>query len=87
MPKYSIHLITTTSTVIDFETDETEPDKIEAAFWDQPGGVDLPTLCHHCSGGSRYGQNLEIGDEWDIYQDSDGNLSIEPLTDEDQDDD
>ena len=86
MPKYNIHLITTASTVIDFETDETDPDRIEAAFWDQPGGVDTPTLCHQCAGSSNR-QNLDVGDDWEIVRNEDGTREIWTITDKDEDDD
>lgn len=73
--KYTISLTTHAGTAIDFETDETDPEKIAEAFWDS--NPDTPTLCHQCSGGQRYGQNLELGDEWEINE-FDGRLSIEP---------
>jgi hypothetical protein len=76
--KYKISLIAHAGTTIDFETDETDPEKIAEAFWDS--NPDTPSLCHQCSGGKKYSQNLELGDEWEIDR-FDGKLSINPAVD------
>jgi hypothetical protein len=69
---YRINLTTYASTVIEFETDETDPEKIAGAFWES--NPDTPSLCHQCAGG-RHGQNLDLGDVWDIDV-FDGELQI-----------
>lgn len=76
--KYTINLTTHASTAIGFETDETDPEKIAEAFWDS--NPDTPSLCHQCSGGKRYGSNLELGNAWEIDR-FDGELSIHPTDD------
>lgn len=74
--KYTITLTTHAGTAIDFETDETDPERIAEVFWES--NPDTPTLCHQCTGGARYGQNLSLGDEWEIDR-FDGQLSITPV--------
>lgn len=73
--KYTINLTSWASTAMDFETEETDPEKIAEAFYES--GPDTPTLCHQCSGGEKYSQNLELGDEWEIDR-FEGRLSINP---------
>lgn len=76
MTVYRIHLTTYASTVVEFETDETDPEKISEAFWDS--NPDTPSLCHQCAGGGRHGKNLDLGDVWVIDR-FNGRLSIEPI--------
>lgn len=71
--RYRINLGTWASTVVEFETDETDPDRIAEAFYESC--PDTPTLCHQCTGGGR-GQNLELGDEWEISEYEDGLLIL-----------
>lgn len=76
--KYTINLSAWASTAVDFETEETDPERILEAFWDSC--PDMPTLCHQCSGGHRYSQNLNLADSWEIDR-FDGKLSIHPAND------
>lgn len=52
---------------IEFETDETDPDKIVEEFYTQG----IPGLCWQCSG-YRQGHSLEIGDELNEERDEEG---------------
>lgn len=74
--KYSINLSTWASTNVEFETDLTDPQEIAAAFHESD--PDMPILCHQCEGGGRYGQNLNLGDEWEIGTFL-GELEIRPV--------
>lgn len=74
--KYRVYLTSEASTCLDFELaadrilDPEDPDDfsvIEDAFWES--NASTPTLCHQCAGGTRhYGQNLDLGDEWEIVE-------------------
>lgn len=76
--KYTINLSAWASTSMDFETDETDPEKILEAFWESC--PDTPTLCHQCSGGRRYSQNLELSDDWEVDV-FDGKPAVHPAVD------
>ena len=62
MPKYRLTFTNIASASIDIDTDETDPEAIVEAAYDN---ADFPTLCAHCAGwGSGY--ELALGDEWQV---------------------
>ena len=64
MPRYTVSLTTYANTVVDVDApDDATPEEIAELAIEQNQG---PTLCHHCTGGTRDGrQYLEIGDDWE----------------------
>ena len=65
MAKHRIYFQTIASTSIEVEVPDevTDPEEIAELAEEQ---ADFPTLCHQCTGGTRFqSQNLELGDEWE----------------------
>ena len=61
MPKYRVYLQVVAETVIEVEAD----DKDDA--YDKAMNEPTPRICAQCSGWGN-GQNLQLGDDWDIDQ-------------------
>lgn len=61
MARYRIPMTTHADASIEIETDETDPEKIIEAAYEQ---ADFPTLCAQCSGWGR-DESLELGDVWE----------------------
>lgn len=70
MPKYTVYLETRASTAIDVEADGKE-EAYELAL-----AAGMPTICAQCSG---WGQkhNLELGDEWELPQATEGKSALD----------
>jgi len=71
MAKYSVPMTTWASTTVEIEVpdDMTDPEQIAEIAERQLHADGIPSLCHQCAGGTRYGsQNLEIGDEWEAAE-------------------
>lgn len=77
MAKHQIYFQTFASTSIEVELpdDITDPEEIVEYVQEN---ADMPTLCHHCTGGSKFErQNLTLGDEWEPLRE-DGKPVIDP---------
>lgn len=60
MAKYRIPMTTYVNTSVEVETDETDPEKIVEAAYEQ---ANFPSICAQCSGWGN-DQELELGDDW-----------------------
>ncbi len=77
MTKVRVFFKTTASTSIEVEVPDGITDPEEIAEYAQEN-ADMPTLCHHCTGGTKYErQNLELGDDWEPLRE-DGKPVIDP---------
>lgn len=79
MAKYRIPMTTYANTSIEVETDETDPEKIIQAAYEQ---AEFPTICAQCSGWGR-DTELEIGDDWETVPKShdDSTPIVEKISD------
>jgi hypothetical protein len=76
--KYRVDLTTTATLYMEVEVDDdlnADEAAIEKAYDAMPAGV-----CAQCSGWNQK-WSLELGDEWDVYKDQDGNESVEKVED------
>ena len=60
MPKYRVYLQTIANTVIEVEADNKD-EALDAAH-----NESMPILGVCCAGWGKTGQNLELGDDWEI---------------------
>ncbi|MFF5973668.1 hypothetical protein ACFY7C_19285 [Streptomyces sp. NPDC012769] len=65
--KYQVSFETSAGGHITVETDETDPERILEAAYEEG----IPSVCAQCSGWGR-DYSLEIGDEWDPIEDEQG---------------
>lgn len=65
--KYEVSYVTSASGHITVDTDETDPELIIEAAYEEG----IPSICTQCSGWGR-DYSLEIGDEWDPHEDDKG---------------